>query len=223
MLMEVFRLARKTPQYAPVIRYLRESHQMTRHQLARRLAVQDYYIGYMEDGYRYPRPREVIMLSHIFDWPVFELALLTDVEIPYPNWPSLQDLSGWLDLANQWIAIADVIHRYTLTKTLFGEPTWLVRLYQQEPSLEARIQVYGFVALYGFLRDRWHPLSVPTSRQTLPSSLDDIINAWGPHQIPASTGDSAPQWWKRLTPRQQHAVETMALTLIHESQDEERV
>ncbi len=219
--MEVFRLARKTPHYASVIRYLRESHQMTRQQLANRLAVQDYYIGYMEDGYRYPRPRQVIILSHVFDWPVFELALLTDVEIPYPNWPSLHDLSGWLALANQWIEIADVVHRYTLAQSLFAEPTWLSRLYQQEPDLEAQLRDYGFIALYGFLRDRWQPLAVPALRQALPTSLDDIVNALSVtthlDRTPPPVVESAPKWWKSLTPRQQQALEAMALTLIQES------
>lgn len=221
MVVEVFRLARKTPQYAPVIRYLRESHQMTRQQLANRLAVQDYYIGYMEDGYRYPRPRQVIMLSRIFDWPVFELALMTDVEIPYPNWPSLHDISSWLTLANQWIEIADVIHRYTMAQTLFQEPSWLSRLYQQEAGLEAEVQDYGFIALYGFLRDRWQPLAVPASRQVPPTSLDDIIHALNgsplPQETPPTFVDAAPKWWKSLTPRQQQALEAMALSLIQDS------
>ncbi len=219
--MEVFRLARKTPLYAPVIRYLRESHQMTRTQLANRLAVQDYYIGYMEDGYRYPRPRQVLILSHVFDWPVFELALLTDVEIPYPNWPRLEDLPSWLALANQWFQIADVIQRYTLAQSLFREPTWLSRLYQQEPSLKSQVDAYGFIALYGFLRDRWESLSIPTGRQALPTSLDDVLNALGasdrPEQIPPITIDATPKWWKSLSPRQQQALESMALTLVQDS------
>lgn len=219
--MEVFRLARKTPQYAPVIRYLRESHQMTRAQLANRLAVQDYYIGYMEDGYRYPRPRQVLILSRVFDWPVFELALLTDVEIPYPNWPSLGDLPSWLALANQWIEIADVIHRYTLAQSLFREHAWLSRLYQQEPTLQSEVDTYGFIALYGFLRDRWEALAIPLGRQAIPTSLEDVLTALStsatPDQGAPTTIDATPKWWKNLTPRQQQALESMALTLVEDS------
>lgn len=216
MVKEVFGVARKIPAYAPVIRYLRETHHMSRQQLASRLAVQDYYIGYMEDGYRYPRARQIQMLSHIFQWSPFELALLTDVEIPYPDWPPLEDLSGWLALASQWISISDTIHRYTLAKSLMAHPTWLQDLYRVEPALEEALKNYGFVAIYGYLRDRWQPVKIPVARTTLPHSLQDVIDALS---IDASTlsssavSENMPKWWKRLSARQKSAVEAVALTI----------
>ncbi len=218
MVKEVFGVARKIPAYAHVIRYLRESHQMSRQQLASRLAVQDYYIGYMEDGYRFPRPRQVQMLSHIFHWSPFELALMADVEIPYPDWPGLDDLDAWLNLAHQWIGIGDVIHRYTFAKTLYIHPNWLEDLYQISPELRQTVTEYGFIAVYGLVRDRWHALSVPSTRERLPQSLDDILQAFmnDPAKGAAIQEESMPKWWYGLTARQKAAVQTIAVTLAHD-------
>lgn len=210
-------VARRIPAYAPVIRYLRESRGLTRRELGQRLAVPDYYVGYMEEGYRYPRPRQVAQLSQIFGWSEFEIALLADVEIPYPDWPKLTDLQAWMGLANQWLEVVDTIHRYAVAKAIMQEPTWLEPIAQGNPQLAEAIREYGFVALYDHVRSQWHALRPHPARAELPSSLEQALAAIAAPPgafVQASPAHPAPEWWLRLTPQDQATVAAVAEGLL---------
>ncbi|MBX5466398.1 MAG: helix-turn-helix domain-containing protein [Firmicutes bacterium] len=211
-------MPRRVPTYAPVIRYLRETQGMTRRELGQRLGVPDYYVGYMEEGYRYPRPRQVTQLSQIFGWSPFEIALVADVEIPYPDWPALGDLAGWQRLANEWWAIVDAIQRYTVAKAIFSTPDWLHTLTRREPALGEAVDRYGFVALYGFLRQRWQSLRPHPGRTALPTTLDEALAAveapQGSWSVPGPPEEALPPWWRRLTESEKATLAAVADGLL---------
>lgn len=215
-------MARRIPSYAPVIRYLRETHRLTREELAGRLGLPDYYIGYFEDGYRFPRPRQVEQIARVFGWGAFEFALLADVEIPYPDWPALGDLAGWLRLARQWVDVADAVLRYATARCLRDHPVWLAHYGEQHPSLSDQLQDYGFVAVYGAVRQDWQTWGLPEARSTLPVDYEGFLAALrpDPHRPAVSNPPRAPTvgpvFWDRLDDRERAAIETIARGLIRE-------
>jgi transcriptional regulator with XRE-family HTH domain len=208
-------MARRTPPYAPVIRYLRERHGLSRSQLAHRLGVPEYYVGYLEEGYRHPREPQLRALSRIFQWSVFELALLADEPIPYPDWPARADVAGWLRLGSEWAAIVEDIQRYAVTRALFDHPDWVERLRAEDAALAQALDRFGLVALYGWVRERWTPLAVPAARLRPAASLAEALEAIA--AAPAPPPRPAPQlppWWEALTPDEQATVETVARGLV---------
>lgn len=210
-------LARRTPVYAPVIRYLRETAELTRRELGIHLGLPDYYIGYMEDGYRYPRRQQVDTLARIFHWSPFEFALLTDVEIPYPDWPRLDHLEEWFRLANQWMEIVDAIERFAVAKVISSHPEWVDQLCVDEPALRERIADYGFIALYGFIREKWRPLVPHPSRTALPTDWSSALAAvTAGSALQSATPRPLPHWWEELTPADRATLETVARGLIKE-------
>lgn len=209
-------MARRTPTYAPVIRYLRETYPMTRAELAKRLGVPDYYVGYLEEGYRFPRPPQVESLARIFGWSAFELALVADVDIPYPDWPRLTDVDAWFRLANQWVAVADAIHRYGIARTLYRHPEWIDLLSQEHEELLPLVSNYGFVAVYGFVRRQWQTLVPHKTRMTPPASIDEVLQAivGGGDSRPIATANDNPAWWDRLDPKDRATIDALAQSLL---------
>jgi transcriptional regulator with XRE-family HTH domain len=202
-------MARRTPRYAPAIRYLRRESGLTAAQLASRLGVPDYYVGYLENGYRWPRPPMVRALAAIFEWEPFELALLADVEIPYPDWPAGDDLDGWRQLARDWTRIADAIARYTLARELFAHPDWQTRL---DPALPADVAEFGVVACYGWIRRRWVPYEPHPARLNPPDSAEALQDALAR----GAAGDPVviePPFLAGLSPRDRATVEALAESL----------
>jgi transcriptional regulator with XRE-family HTH domain len=215
-------VARRIPPYAPVIRYLRESHRLSRAEFAGRLGLPDYYVGYFEDGYRFPRPRQVEQIARVFGWKPFEFALLADVDIPYPDWPALSDLPAWLRLARQWVEVADAIARYATARWLADHPDWLERYRQQHPDLADQVDRYGFVAIYGAVRQDWQAWGLPDGRSVLPEDYAGFLQALAPdpnrpaRTDPVRAADARPPFWDRLDDRERAAIETIARGLIRE-------
>lgn len=202
-------MPRRIPPYAPVIRYLRHCSGWTESQLAKKIGVPDYYVGYLENGYRSPRPDLIRSLAAAFGWLPFELALMADVEIPYPDWPSLTDLEGWRRLAQEWIGIADAITRYVLARELTSQPGWQAELDSELPPL---VDQYGLVATYDWLRRRWvahepHPLRFASS--TSPQALMAAASA-GSTRRPATV---EPDFLDGLSPADRTTVEAVARSL----------
>lgn len=167
-------MPRRIPPYGPVIRYLRTAAGLSEAELAVKIGQPVYYVNYLENGFRWPRPPMVRALADAFGWEPFELALLADVEIPYPDWPRLDDLGGWRKLASDWTQVTDAITRYTLARELFLQPAWQATL---DPSLPASTEQFGIVACYGWLRGRWTPYAPHPSRLKAPSSPADVAEA----------------------------------------------
>lgn len=213
-------MPRKIPAYAPVIRYLRETANLSRQELGTRLGVADYYIGYMEDGYRFPRKNQVDALSRIFQWSPFEFALLTDVEIPYPDWPRLDRLDEWFKLANQWTDIIDTIQRYAVSKAIYDRDDWRDALYAAEPELSNAVAEYGFVALYGHIRQNWRPFVPHPDRESVPESFERVRAALeaGANFQSIQPKTTMPLWWEELSVDDRMTIETVAKGLIKERQ-----
>jgi transcriptional regulator with XRE-family HTH domain len=199
-------MPRRTPAYAPVIRYLRRESGLTATQLGQRLGVADYYVGYLENGYRWPRPQMLLSLAAVFSWHPFELALLADVEIPYPDWPALDNLDGWRQLARDWTAITDAVTRYALARELFMHPDWQAAL---DPALPGDAEAFGLVACYGWIRRQWTPFEPHPARLESPTGPDSIREA-----IQAGAAGAPvvvePAFLTGLSPQARAAVEAVA-------------
>lgn len=211
-------MPRRLPPYGPVIRYLRESAGLSEAELGARIGEADYYIGYLENGYRSPRPHQVERLARAFAWEAFEFALLADVEIPYPDWPRLDDLDGWRTLSRNWARILDAVSRYALARELFGKPEWQAVL---DPALPARTEQYGLVACYDWIRARWEPYAPHPARLEAASGPEAILHALragGQHApIPAE-----PDFLRGLTATERATVETVARTLRQQRDPDSR-
>jgi transcriptional regulator with XRE-family HTH domain len=200
---------RRTPPYAPVIRFLRREAGLTPAELGRRIGVPDYYVGYLENGYRWPRPPMAAALARAFGWEPFELALVADVEIPYPDWPRLDDLDGWRRLAEAWTQVADAVARYVLARELHARPDWQAAL---DPELPPLAQEFGLVACYAWIRRRWVPGPPIAARLTVPSGPDAILAAC------ANPGTGAPvvvepDFLQGLSPKDRATLEAVADSL----------
>lgn len=167
-------MPRRIPPYGPVIRYLRTTAGLSEAALASKIGQPVYYVNYLENGFRWPRPPLLRALAEAFDWDPFELALLADVEIPYPDWPRLDDLGAWRKLATDWTRITDAIARYALARELFLQPAWQARL---DPDLPMTVEQFGIVACYEWLRRRWTPYAPHPSRLRAPSTAEDLVEA----------------------------------------------
>jgi transcriptional regulator with XRE-family HTH domain len=208
-------MPRRVPPYGPVIRYLREMAGLSEAELGARIGETDYYVGYLENGYRSPRPHQVERLARAFSWEVFELALLADVAIPYPDWPRLEDLDGWRTLARQWSAVVDAISRYALARNLLAHPDWQAAL---DPELPGRAREYGLVACYDWVRARWAPYAPDSSRLTAASGPESIRQALasGGSRGPAM---AEPDFLRGLTAAERATVETVARSLRQQRSD----
>jgi transcriptional regulator with XRE-family HTH domain len=204
-------MARRTPAYAPVVRYLRQAAGMTVADLARRLGVADYYIGYLENGYRWPRPPLLAALARAFGWEPFELALVADVEIPYPEWPGLHDLDGWRRLAHEWSAVVDAITRYALAREVLAHPEWPAAL---DPDLPAAVAEYGLVAVYAWIRARWVPATPHPDRLRAPETPDDVRAALAAGAAGAPVVRE-PAFLEGLSPQDRATLEAVAESLRH--------
>lgn len=202
-------MPRRIPPYAPVVRYLRLRAGLSPQELARRLGVPDYYVGYLEEGYRWPRPPMLRALADAFGWMPFELALVAEVEIPYPDWPKVADLDGWRRLAREWTGVVDAVTRYTLARELAARPDWQAQL---DPDLPEATAVYGVVACYEWLRRRWTPYEPHPTRLSPPQSAADIRDA-----VQAGAAGAPvlvePDFLAGLSPDDRRTVETVARSL----------
>jgi transcriptional regulator with XRE-family HTH domain len=206
---------RRIPPYAPVVRYLRHQSGMTAVQWGQRLGVPDYYVSYLENGYRWPRPPMVRAIAGIVGWEPFELALVADVEIPYPDWPATSRLEEWRQLARDWTAVADAVARYALARQLQDERGWQAEL---DPDLPADVDDYGLVACYGWLRARWTPFRPHECRLTAARSAADIRAAVG---AGAGAGPAVvdPPFLAGLSAADRAAVEAVAHSLRRQHED----
>ena len=202
-------MPRRMPPYGPVIRYLRESRGMSQQQLAVRIGEADYYVSYLENGFRWPRPQQLERLARAFAWEVFELALVADVEIPYPDWPRLDDLAAWRKLAHDWTTIVDAITRYVLARELFQHPDWQEDLDHALPPL---VHQYGFVACYDWIRRQWMPHRPHPARLAAVHNLDDFRQALA---TPTAGAEDIkePGFLEGLTAADRAAVEAVARSL----------
>ncbi len=202
-------MPRRIPTYAPVVRYLRYLSGLSAVEWGRRLGVPEYYIGYLENGYRWPRPPQVRIIAGIVGWDPFELALLADVEIPYPDWPAPQNLDAWRALAREWVGIADAIARFTLACQLAAEPDWQAAL---DPDLPGAADTFGRAACYGWLRQRWTPYAPHPLRLTAARTADDVRSAV---EAGAGSGPAVvePPFLHGLSTHDRAAVEAVAESL----------
>ncbi len=200
---------RRMPPYGPVIKYLRESHHQSQAQLGLRIGEADYYVGYLENGFRWPRPQQLERLARAFSWEVFELALVADVEIPYPDWPRLDDLPGWRKLARDWAGIVDAVARYTLARELHAHPDWQQIL---DPTLADLVRQYGLVACYDWIRRRWVPERPHAARLEPVHSLEQFREALDP-PLAGPEVIREPAFLEGLTAADRAAVEAVARSL----------
>lgn len=202
-------MPRRVPPYGPVIRYLRLKAGLSERELGSRIGEADYYVGYLENGYRAPRPQQVERLARVFSWDVFEFALLADVEIPYPDWPRIDNLPGWRVLSRTWARIADAVSRYALARELAVRPDWQAAL---DPGLSEAAAEFGLIACYDWIRERWEPYAPDPSRldaATGPEAIRAALSAGGRHE-PAVV---EPDFLRGLTPAERATVETVAESL----------
>lgn len=202
-------MPRRMPTYAPVVRYLRHTSGLPAAEWGRRLGVPEYYISYLENGYRWPRPAQVRIIAQIVGWSAFELALLADVEIPYPDWPPPAELARWRQLAREWVDIADAVSRFALASQLAGQPDWQAAL---DPALPALVGEFGRAACYGWLRQRWTPYAPHPLRLTDARSAADVRAAV---EAGAAAGPALmdPPFLQGLSPQDRAAVEAVAESL----------
>ncbi len=202
-------MPRRVPPYGPVIRYLRLKAGLSERDLGSRIGEADYYVGYLENGYRAPRPQHLERLARVFSWDVFEFALLADVEIPYPDWPSLDDLDGWRALSRAWSRIADAVNRYALARELILHPDWQAAL---DDGLTEQAGEFGLVACYDWIRDRWEPYAPDPSRlqsATGPEAIRSALQAGVSHERAVRD----PDFLRGLTPAERDTVKTVAESL----------
>ncbi|MCL8207703.1 MAG: helix-turn-helix domain-containing protein [Actinomycetia bacterium] len=202
-------MPRRIPPYAPVVRYLRLQAGLSPQELAGRLGVPEYYVGYLEEGYRWPRPPMLRALAETFGWMPFELALVADVEIPYPDWPKTTDLDAWRRLAREWTGVLDAITRYTLARELAAHPDWQAQL---DPALPEATAVFGVVACYDWLRRRWTPYEPHPTRLSPPQSAAAVLEALAAGAAGAPVVVE-PDFLAGLSPEDRRTVETVARSL----------
>ncbi|CAB1128905.1 putative HTH cro/C1-type domain-containing protein [Candidatus Hydrogenisulfobacillus filiaventi] len=211
-------MARRLPPYAPVIRFLRQARGLSPEELARRIGQPDYYVGYLEEGYRRPRLPVLEALAAAFGWHPFELALVAEEPIPYPDWPASAATAEWTRLADEWATVVDAIDRYVTARALLEHPEWWEEV-GAGPEVRARAQAWGLVAVYDWLRERWQPLGRPAARQRVPAGPADIRARLEAGPLPPAAPEPLPPWLAGLPERQRRLLARIAGALAEPEAD----